>query len=166
MYLPEQIKDIFDERKLTLSVAESASGGHMAAIVTSQRGSSTFFRGGVVAYTIDVKGDLLEVDREHAASVNCVSERVAREMASGARRLFNTSVGVSITGYAEPSPANGVETPFVWVGFDVKGKVWAERVELEPSPWLDEATARTEAQENFASSALEGLVAYLLSIKP
>ncbi|WP_404424375.1 CinA family protein [Nibricoccus sp. IMCC34717] len=94
----------------SLAVAESLTCGHLQALLGSVSGASAWFRGGVTAYTLAQKVALLGIDRAHAAEVDCVSERVAREMAAGARRLFSAAVGLSTTGYAEPNAR--VATPF------------------------------------------------------
>ena len=151
MTTAESLKTLFDGSSLTLAVAESASGGHLSSILTSVSGSSTYFRGGVIAYHIDVKVDLLGVTREHAAAVNCVSAQVAKEMATGVRRLLKTDVGVSITGYAEPW---GIAETYAWIGFDVKGEVWAEQVKGVGD--------RVGVQTQFADLAATGLLNHLL----
>lgn len=157
---PQHLKATCDGASISLSVAESASGGHLAALLTSVSGSSTYFRGGVVAYCLDAKVDVLGVDGTHAASVNCVSAQVAKEMATGVRKLFGTDVGVSITGYAEPDE-DGVR--YAWLGYDVGGHVWAERTLGPDVSFLQ--SCRVATQEDFAQAALAGLVAYLLDIK-
>jgi PncC family amidohydrolase len=97
------------EPKLTLAVAESLTAGQVQARVASVSGASGYFLGGVTAYTLTQKVKLLGVDRRHAKAVNCVSARVAEEMALGACGLFGADVGVATTGYAEASPADGVD---------------------------------------------------------
>lgn len=140
------------ESNLTLSVAESASGGRLAAEITSEPGASSYFAGGVVAYSLDQKVRLLQIDAQHAAQVNCVSEQVAMEMAAGVRQLCQTSIGVSITGYVDG------ENPYCWIGFAIGDKVWAERCEATLAPWLSKHDLRAANQEHYAFSALEGLL--------
>jgi nicotinamide-nucleotide amidase len=163
MYTHESIKTLFDKAGITLAVAESASAGNLSALVASVVGASTFFQGGVVAYSLRQKVSVLGVDEAHAASCNCVSDRVAREMAAGVRRLFGTDVGVSVTGYAQQHHARGVdvEVPFAWVGFDVRGHVWAERVESPVAEWLDAGENRRQTQEEYAQVAGARLVDFL-----
>ena len=161
MPIPIELKQLCDRRKLTLAVAESASAGHMSTLVASVSGSSSFFEGGVIAYSIRQKVKHLGVDLEHAQSVGCVSERVAKEMASGVRAAFGTTIGLSITGYAEPVPSLNIDDRFCWIGFDVNGIVWAERCEGPEAAWLDGHDLRKATQEHFAWMALEGLVNYL-----
>lgn len=163
MTTPESLKSLFDKAGITLAVAESASAGHLSALVASVSGASTFFQGGVVAYSLDQKVDILGVTAVHAASCNCVSDRVAREMAFGVRRMFKTDVGVSVTGYSGPYHAAGVsvEEPFAWVGFDVRGHMWAERVPGPTADWLDGDDKRVSTQEEYAQVAAERLAEFL-----
>ena len=70
-------------------------------------GSSTFFVGGVTAYDLERKVQILGIDRAHAEPVDCVSPRVAAEMAKGAARLFDADIAVATTGYAEPPDGAG-----------------------------------------------------------
>jgi nicotinamide-nucleotide amidase len=143
----------------TLAVAESMTGGRVQALITGISGASEFFLGGVTAYVLEEKVKLLGVDRAQAVAVNCVSARVAEEMAWGACRLFGADLAVATTGYAEPAPAMGVTTPFAWVTVVRRpggrpGAVRSRRVECP-------AAVRTEAQVQVADAALEALVSLL-----
>jgi nicotinamide-nucleotide amidase len=102
-------------RGLRLAVAESLTGGYLQALVSTAAGASDFFEGGVVAYSLEQKAAVLGVDRGHAAEVNSVSPRVAREMAQGVCRLMGVDVGVATTGYASPSEEHGVTLPFAHI---------------------------------------------------
>jgi nicotinamide-nucleotide amidase len=95
---------------LTLAVAESCTGGMMAAAITDQPGSSAYFKGGVVAYSNDIKERLLGVPGELLERHGAVSEEVARAMAEGARRALAADLAVSITGLAGPE-ADGTGKP-------------------------------------------------------
>ena len=146
-------------RRRMLAVAESMTGGRLQARLTEISGASDFFLGGLTAYTLEQKVGLLAVDREHAAAVNCVSARVAEEMAVGVRRLFGADYGVATTGYAEPAPAQGVAVPFAWVAVaagapDGSVAVRSRRVEVPGS-------TRAEAQARVAEAAVRELWAFL-----
>ena len=86
----------------TLAVAESLTAGKLQDAIASVSGSSAYFRGGVTAYHIDMKVEVLGVDRDLAEACNCVSEGVAYQMAVGVRKLMSADLGISTTGYAEP----------------------------------------------------------------
>jgi CDP-diacylglycerol--glycerol-3-phosphate 3-phosphatidyltransferase len=95
---------------LTLAVAESCTGGMLAAAITEQPGSSAYFKGGVVAYSNEIKQRLLEVPSELLERHGAVSAEVAQAMAEGARRQLDADLAVSITGIAGPG-ADGTEKP-------------------------------------------------------
>jgi nicotinamide-nucleotide amidase len=107
-----------------IAVAESCTGGMLAARLTSVGGSSSVFRGGIVAYDNAVKVQQLGVDRALIDRVGAVSEEVARAMAAGVRRVMNTDIGVGITGVAGPDGGTP-EKPvgLVWIAVDVNEKV-------------------------------------------
>lgn len=86
----------------TLAVAESCTGGKIAAAITSVPGSSAYFKGGVVAYANEAKTALLEVDPELIERNGAVDAAVAEQMAQGARKAFGASFAVATTGIAGP----------------------------------------------------------------
>lgn len=91
-----------DRRGLTLAVAESITGGYLAGRICAVDGASKVFRGGVVAYSSDVKFDLLDVPEGPV-----VTEAAARAMADGVRRRFGADLGLATTGVAGPTTAEG-----------------------------------------------------------
>jgi len=95
---------------LTVAVAESCTGGMLAAAITDQPGSSAYFKGGVVAYSNEIKERLLDVPGELLERHGAVSAEVARAMAEGARRALAADLAVSVTGIAGPD-ADGTEKP-------------------------------------------------------
>ena len=107
-----------------LAVAESCTGGLLAARLTSVSGASHAFLGGVVAYDNSVKIEQLGVDADLLNRVGAVSEEVARAMAAGIRDLMGSQVGVGITGIAGPEGGT-VEKPVgqVWIAVDLDGRV-------------------------------------------
>ncbi|MCX7879594.1 MAG: competence/damage-inducible protein A [Ignavibacteria bacterium] len=114
--LSEAIGKILAERNETVSVAESCTGGLLGAEFTSVSGSSNYFLGGIIAYSNDVKINLLGVNRETLLQFGAVSEQTAHEMASNVRNIFGSTYGISITGIAGPtggSPQKPVGTVFI-----------------------------------------------------
>jgi nicotinamide-nucleotide amidase len=145
--------------RLTLAVAESLTAGHLQARVAAVSGASDFFLGGVTAYSLAQKVNLLGVDRAAAKKVNSVSAEVARQMACGVCRLFGSDLGVATTGYAEPSPAESVAVPFAWWAVALRrrgGKFLLRHGRVEcPS------AARIDAQKIVAEAALAELVGFV-----
>jgi nicotinamide-nucleotide amidase len=91
----------------TVAVAESLTGGLLAAELVAVPGASRAFRGSVTAYATDLKASVLGVDRELLAAHGAVDARVARQMAEGVRRLMGADYGVATTGVAGPEPQDG-----------------------------------------------------------
>jgi nicotinamide-nucleotide amidase len=100
--LLQQLADIFQKKSWTLAVAESCTGGLLGDIITGLTGSSKFFHGGVIAYSNQVKINLLKVSSEFLKENGAVGPEVALSMARGIRKLLGSSVGVAITGIAGP----------------------------------------------------------------
>lgn len=90
---------------LTIATAESATGGRVADKLTNVPGSSDYFKGSVVAYSNEVKINVLGVKRETIENYGAVSSQTAIEMAEGGKRLLGVDVCVSVTGIAGPSGA-------------------------------------------------------------
>ena len=94
-------------RNLTLSTAESATGGLLAQRLTAIPNSSRTFIGGAVVYSPEFKTLFADVPREMIATHGAVSPEVARALAEGIRTRTNSSLGISITGIAGPTPGTG-----------------------------------------------------------
>ena len=120
------------EKGITISTAESLTGGLIGSCITSQAGSSEVFAGGIISYTNDVKHGMLGVTSESLANFGAVSEETACEMAEGARRKLSTDIGISVTGIAGPGGAEpGKPVGTVWMGVSTKKGVFAERYLFE-----------------------------------
>jgi len=96
------LAEILTDRKLTISTAESCTGGELAKMITSVSGSSTYYSGGMVAYATEKKIEILKVKKETVDEFTVVSEQVASEMAVGCQKLFGTHISLSTTGVAGP----------------------------------------------------------------
>lgn len=97
-----RLQDACLARGLTVASAESCTGGLVAHLITEVAGSSGYFRGGVVAYSDDVKASLLGVPGDALARHGAVSAQVAVAMAEGARARLHADIGVGVTGVAGP----------------------------------------------------------------
>ncbi len=104
--LGEKVVKKFKEENITLSVAESCTGGWLSKIITEISGASEIFTGGVCSYSNNVKSSVLGVSQKTLNEFGAVSEETAREMSEGIARLMKTDVGVGITGIAGPNSDN------------------------------------------------------------
>ena len=117
------VLDILRTRGLTLGLAESVTGGLIAARLTEVPGASDVLRGAVVPYDRTLKTAVLG-----APDVNAVSSEMALAMAEGACRLLDADVGLATTGAAGPDPHEGAEAGTVWIGLHVDGEGEAVQV--------------------------------------
>ena len=115
-FLSKEISDKFWKENLTLATAESCTAGSIASVITAIPGSSRFYKGGIVAYSDEVKTNLLGVNPETLASKGAVSEETVIEMVKGAMKSMNTDCAVATSGIAGPTggtPDKPVGT--VWI---------------------------------------------------
>jgi len=96
------IGQLLKQRKLTLTTAESCTGGNLAHLLTLHPGSSLFFKGGVVAYSDEVKERVLGVVGEDIARYGAVSQPVVEQMAQQVRQVLRADIGVATSGIAGP----------------------------------------------------------------
>jgi nicotinamide-nucleotide amidase len=116
--LQTAVVQLLREKKLTVALAESCTGGKVSAAITDVAGSSEVFGCGVCAYSNDIKQKLLGVRHETLTSYGAVSNETAREMAAGVRALSGADIGISITGIAGPGGGTA-EKPVGLVYFGV-----------------------------------------------
>jgi nicotinamide-nucleotide amidase len=102
----------------TLAVAESLTGGLVAAEITSVAGASRAFRGSVTAYATELKRDLLGVDGAVLTARGAVDPQVAAQMAAGVRASLGADWGIATTGVAGPDPQDGQSVGTVFVAVD------------------------------------------------
>ena len=123
----QTLSQLLTDQSLTLSVAESCTGGSLSALLTSVSGSSTYFDRGYIAYSNQAKMDMLDVDAEVLERFGAVSEQTAFEMVNGVIQNSHSDIGVSITGIAGPTGGT-VEKPvgMVCFGFCVKDKYFVK----------------------------------------
>ena len=143
--LSQKVNDALRARSLTLATAESCTGGSIAAAITSMSGSSDIFKGGVVAYSNEIKERLLGVAHETLENYGAVSEPVVREMALGAKSAMCCDCAVATSGIAGPSggtPEKPVGT--VWVAVAVGETVYTKLLQLVDNGRLANINATVE----------------------
>ena len=102
----EELVSLLQKHKYTISMAESCTGGLLAACIVSVPDASKVFNQSFVTYTEEAKIKYAHVKRENIGKYGVVSEEVALEMAKGVKLESNSNVGIGITGYAGPSGDN------------------------------------------------------------
>ncbi|WP_199141437.1 competence/damage-inducible protein A [Pedobacter sp. ASV12] len=125
--LEKAILDQMEAKGLTLSTAESCTGGYISHLITQHAGSSAVFAGGAVAYSYDLKESILGVKHETLTTFGAVSEQTVKEMAQGAISHFKTDYAIAVSGIAGPGgglPGKPVGT--VWIAVASKHKVEAK----------------------------------------
>lgn len=112
----EMVADVFTKQKLTLSTAESCTGGNIAHQITKIPGSSNYFKGGVVAYHNEIKINLLDVDPLQLEQYGAVSKGVVEQMAMGARARLGSDYAVATSGIAGPDGGSEVKpVGTIWI---------------------------------------------------
>ncbi|MFE5038306.1 CinA family protein [Streptomyces sp. NPDC056683] len=113
-----QLVRLLTVRGQTLAVAESLTGGLVAAEITTVPGASKAFRGSVTAYATELKHALLGVDATLLAQRGAVDPQVAAQMAAGVRKVLGADWGLATTGVAGPEPQDGQPVGTVFVAVD------------------------------------------------
>ena len=119
------------EKKLTLALAESCTGGKLASLITAIPGCSNYFKGGIVCYSNEIKERLLDVSPLLLAEYGAVSRQVVEAMAAGAYRTFNADCVIAISGIAGPgggTPEKPVGT--VWIAVMYKGLIQSQKYQF------------------------------------
>jgi len=156
--LAGELSDALRQGGLTVAVAESSTGGMVGSLITEQPGSSSYFAGGVIAYSNRVKERELDVSRELLDSVGAVSREVAQAMACGVRERFGTSLAVAVTGIAGPD-ADGSTKPVGLTYIAVASETRTSSREFKFDG--DRASNRRQA----ANEALRMLIAEVRSVR-
>jgi nicotinamide-nucleotide amidase len=132
---------------LSISTAESCTGGYISHLITSIPGSSAYYKGSIISYANEVKMSELGVQASTLETHGAVSEEIVKEMAEGARKRLGTDVAISTSGIAGPDGGTE-EKPVgtVWVGYSDKDKTIAKKF-----------TFGTNRENNIKYSAMQAL---------
>lgn len=139
--------------QLKLGVAESCTGGLLAHSLTNLSGSSNWFVGGIVAYSNQVKENLLGVSKKTLEEFGAVSRECVLEMVKGVARLLEVEVAIAISGIAGPTggtPLKPVGT--VYQAYLVQNKIWAKRYFFVGNRW--------EIKEKSVHAAIKEIISF------
>ena len=152
--IEDMVGKLLVNKKLTISTAESCTGGMLAGTLINYPGISSVFMEGAVTYSNEAKMKRLEVKKETLDNFGAVSEETAREMASGICKATNTKVGVSTTGIAGPGGGTD-EKPvgLVYIGLCIYGEVFCRKFNFKGD--------RQEVRLQAVKSALEFLLEHI-----
>jgi len=151
--------EILSEKKLTISTAESCTGGELARLIVSNSGSSKYFLGGIIPYATEKKVKILKVSQNTIDTHTVVSEEVAREMANGCQKMFDSDISLSTTGVAGPGKGeDGKEVGTVFYTIRINEKEETSRLYL---PHLE----RSDFSYFVSQKIIQDLVAMLIHIQ-
>ncbi|MBA3781830.1 MAG: CinA family protein [Nocardioides sp.] len=151
------VLDLLRSRRQTLAVAESLTGGRLAAAVTEVPGASAVFLGGVVAYATSLKTSVVGVPDDLVAEYGVVSAECARAMAVGVRDLTGASYALSTTGVAGPDSQEGHPVGTVFVGLAGPGEARVAALSLTGD--------RLAVADATVRAALGALIEYLDAVE-
>ncbi|MGN0571915.1 MAG: CinA family protein [Candidatus Fimenecus sp.] len=157
MTLEEEVIFLLHEKRLTLTVAESCTGGLIAKRLTDVSGASAVFHGSLVTYSNRLKEKWLGVQAKTLQAYGAVSEQTAREMAIGARKAADADLAVAVTGIAGPN-SDDTDKPvgLVFIALADKDTVTVEKYENRFADNVREQNRTVSAQR-----ALEAVRRYL-----
>jgi len=155
MKLEKLIGDLLRKKGWTLSVAESCTGGLICDRITDVSGSSDYFMGGMVNYSNESKAKYLGIRLDYIRKHGAVSPQVAKKMAQGVRKTFNTTFGLSTTGVAGPTGGTK-RSPVgrVFIGFTDGRRTWVKKLDLKGR--------RREIKKQASERSLESLYKILI----
>lgn len=122
--LESVVSRLLESSGMTVSVAESCTGGKISSVLVSKPGASNYYKGGIVTYSNDTKISILNVAPQTIENHGAVSLECASQMAEGCRLLFGTDIAISTTGIA--GPGGGTDSKpvgSIWIAVSVRGKV-------------------------------------------
>ena len=146
----------------TLAVAESLTGGLVAAALTDVPGSSVAFRGGIVAYATELKAELLGVDSAMLAAYGPVYPAVAAAMAEGVRHRLGATVGAATTGVAGPGPQDGQPAGTVHIAVSMTGSLTHDNVAPDNDETIVRSIALTGHRDEVRRLTVERVLGLLL----
>ncbi|EOI1351576.1 2-oxo-tetronate isomerase [Citrobacter amalonaticus] len=126
--LTKQIANTFITNGLSLTTAESCTGGHLAAALCAEANTAAFYDIGIITFSDSAKQKMLGVQAGTLEKFTAVSEQTVREMSEGARIRAGTDISIAISGYAGPDGGeDGTPAGTVWFAWDFRGKVATKR---------------------------------------
>jgi len=149
----ENVHTLFKSDQLSLSVAESCTGGLISHYITSLPGASNFFKAGIVSYSEEAKKNILRVSTETLNNYGIVSEETAKEMAEQIRIMTDSDYSIATTGNLGPDALEGKDIGLIYIAVSNKRKSIVKPLNLNGS--------REDNKEAAALSALNLLMDFV-----
>ena len=146
----QKVHELFREKGLTLSVAESCTGGLISHYITALPGASNFFEAGIISYSAEAKKKILGILSETISKYGIVCKETADEMAVKVRLLTNTNYSLSTTGNLGPDVLEGKDRGLIFIAVSKKDKTSSRVLRLKGN--------REENKEEAALLALKLLI--------
>ena len=145
-FLSKEISELFWREELTLATAESCTAGNIAATITAIPGSSRFYKGGIVAYSNELKVNLLGVNPKTLDEMGAVCEATVIEMVKGAMKSMNSDCAVATSGIAGPTGGTS-DKPVgtIWIAAGTKDKMITLKLEGDEGRQKNIANATQKA---------------------
>jgi len=155
--IEQEIGNLLRRKGLTLGVVESATGGLISHLITNVPGSSDYYKGSVIAYSIEVKVKVVGVKEDTINKYGVVSHQVAEEMAEGGRKILATDICLADTGIAGPGgAAQGKPVGLFYLGLSHQAGIIGQKHSFQGS--------REQNKHDAAQAALDWLREYLISL--
>ena len=129
----KKVHDIFKSRHVSLSVAESCTGGLISHYITSLPGASAFFSAGIVSYSVNAKENILKISSDILHTFGMVSEETAKKMAEQVRIIADSDYSIATTGNLGPDVLEGKDTGLIYIAVSKKGKTVSKQLNLNGS---------------------------------
>lgn len=120
--LEEVVINMLKEMNLTISTAESCTGGLVGSYFTKLEGSSSIYKGGIICYTNEIKNKILKVPLQVLKSEGAVSQETAKILAESILKISDSDIGISITGVAGPDSVENKPVGLIYIGISEKNK--------------------------------------------
>ena len=145
-----EISEILWETEMTVSTAESCTGGRIAEAIIAVPGASKYFKGGIISYVDEIKENLLGVDHQVLEEKTAVCEEVAIARVKGACKALNTNYAVAATGFAGPTGGTkDIPVGTIWLAAGSMDRVVTLKVEEDHGRDINLAIATNKAMELF-----------------
>lgn len=144
--------------QISIGVAESVTAGYLQFTLSQMPDALRIFNGGITTYNIGQKVKHLELDFIYGMSCNCVSKTTAEVMALTARKLFNSKMGIAVTGYASPVPEKDISELHAFMAIAIGDKI------VHTYQLFTKESSPAEAQKDYVKQVITEILSYFTKL--